>query len=407
MATKAKKIKKIILDDSAAIQLKQAALDTKPVSGLTHDFYRYPARFSPNFVRHVIQLFTKPGDLILDPFVGGGTTVVEARALGRRAVGIDINGLATFVSKTKTTLLSKTDTEEIMRWLNKLPKELNLHIRSTTDDEWFDYYRNIVCKQTWPIQKSIQLAISSLRKLPSPKQQNFARCALLKTAQWALDSRKKIPSASEFRSKYLLDTEHMLDSIIEYSSIVRSADKLWDTNGLRRLKILNRTAVGIERDERLSSLPKPRIILTSPPYPGVHVLYHRWQVRGRRETPAPYWIANKLDGSGASYYTFGDRQEDELTSYYKNTYQSFASLAKLSGRRTILVQMVAFSEPDWQLPLYLDVLQEAGFQEHKIPALANSRDGRLWRRVPNRKWFADYQGQTSASREAVLFHRSK
>ena len=52
----------------------------------------------------------------------------------------------------------------------------------------------------------------------------------------------------------------------------------------------------------------PRLVLTSPPYPGVHVLYHRWQVDGRKEAPLPFMIANKLDGAGLSYYTMGDRK---------------------------------------------------------------------------------------------------
>jgi site-specific DNA-methyltransferase (adenine-specific) len=38
-----------------------------------------------------IRLFTKPGDLVLDPFVGSGTTAVAARQLGRHYIGIDVN----------------------------------------------------------------------------------------------------------------------------------------------------------------------------------------------------------------------------------------------------------------------------------------------------------------------------
>jgi hypothetical protein len=50
------------------------------VSGLTHDLYRYPARFSPLFARAAIETFTEPGDTVLDPFAGGSTTLVEALA---------------------------------------------------------------------------------------------------------------------------------------------------------------------------------------------------------------------------------------------------------------------------------------------------------------------------------------
>ena len=74
------------LSETAQAVLVAGARDAEPVCGLTHGFYKYPARFSPAFVRAVIQTFTKPGDLCLDPHVGGGTTLVEALATGRDAI---------------------------------------------------------------------------------------------------------------------------------------------------------------------------------------------------------------------------------------------------------------------------------------------------------------------------------
>jgi len=55
--------------------LVAGARDERPVRGLTHSYYKYPARFSPSFVRAAIQAFTCPGDVCLDPHVGGGTTL--------------------------------------------------------------------------------------------------------------------------------------------------------------------------------------------------------------------------------------------------------------------------------------------------------------------------------------------
>jgi DNA modification methylase len=97
-----------VLPDSFA----EAVADRTPVSLGTrrtnspHEFYRYPARFSPRFAAAAIEEFTSPGDVVLDPFVGGGTTLVEGMRLGRRTVGGDLNPLATFVSRVKTTTLS-------------------------------------------------------------------------------------------------------------------------------------------------------------------------------------------------------------------------------------------------------------------------------------------------------------
>lgn len=87
-------------------RLLQSLHSDKPVRGLTHGFYRYPARFSPEFARSVIEAFSRPGDIILDPFVGGGTTVVEALASGRKVVGVDLNPLAVFTARIKSTPLS-------------------------------------------------------------------------------------------------------------------------------------------------------------------------------------------------------------------------------------------------------------------------------------------------------------
>jgi len=56
----------------------------------THDG-RYRGNWSPYIPRNLILRYTKPGDLVLDPFVGGGTTAVEAKLLGRRCIARDIN----------------------------------------------------------------------------------------------------------------------------------------------------------------------------------------------------------------------------------------------------------------------------------------------------------------------------
>src|SRR5207249_2931986 len=75
----------------------------------------------------------------------------------------------------------------------------------------------------------------------------------------------------------------------------------------RRL-LVKGAAEALRPDGRLARFrSKVQLVLTSPPYPNVHVLYHRWQVEGRRETSAPYWIAGQSDGATLSYYIMGSR----------------------------------------------------------------------------------------------------
>src|SRR6202011_3107871 len=131
------------------------------------------------------------------------------------------------------------------------------------------------------------------------------------------------------------------------------------TNGRHPVTILRRSAAGIEDDQGMRALRAPRLVVTSPPYPGVHVLYHRWQVDGRKEAPLPFMIANKLDGAGSSYYTMGDRHYPELKTYFDSIRSSMSSVAALADEDTIVVQMVAFSDVSWQLRRYLETMEEA------------------------------------------------
>jgi hypothetical protein len=151
---------------------------------------------------------------------------------------------------------------------------------------------------------------------------------------------------------------------------------------------------------------KAKLVLTSPPYPGVHVLYHRWQVDGRKETRAPYWIANCEDGAGESYYTFGSRKEKGLNSYFATSLRTLQSVRKVIRADGTFVQLIAFSNPTTQLPRYLRNMNRAGFREIFLGSWEpQKRASRIWRLVPNRKWHATLQGQTASSREVVLIHK--
>jgi len=51
----------------------------------------YRGNFAPQVPRNLIEMYSQNGDSILDPMVGAGTTLVEAKLLARHALGIDIN----------------------------------------------------------------------------------------------------------------------------------------------------------------------------------------------------------------------------------------------------------------------------------------------------------------------------
>src|SRR5262245_15382162 len=116
-----------------------------------------------------------------------------------------------------------------------------------------------------------------------------------------------LPSAADFRERIAENADEEIADARAVASLVRVRTKKTPI-----IRVLNRTAHEIEDDRYLSGLKSPRLIVTSPPYPGIHVLYHRWQVDGGKESPLPFLIANKLDGAGSSCYTMGDRRYPEL-----------------------------------------------------------------------------------------------
>jgi hypothetical protein len=71
----------------------------------THPLHTYPARMHPATARVLIEALAHdaPRDAaVVDPFCGAGTTLVEARARGLRAVGIDLSPLAVLLARAKT-----------------------------------------------------------------------------------------------------------------------------------------------------------------------------------------------------------------------------------------------------------------------------------------------------------------
>jgi hypothetical protein len=397
---KARTTRYLNLPAAAEAALIAGARDGSPVKGLTHGYYKYPARFSPHFARAAIETFTNPGDICFDPHVGGGTTLVEAIAAGREAVGVDISALAEFVTGIKCTIFSEAELDALEYWAGSVAASVDIHKPSSrlSDYQQLGYYKHLDHPARWRLRKAIEQSLVSAVGLGTPRMESFGRCVVLRTAQWALDGRSKRATIHDFRRL-------LHETAIDMVRGARELRTFAKAKGRHPVTILRRSAAGIENDADMRSLRAPRLVITSPPYPGVHVLYHRWQVDGRKEAPLPFMIANKLDGSGGSYYTMGDRKNPGLASYFENIKATMSSVSALADTDTVVVQMIAFSAPDWQLARYLEVMEEAGLSEVFLTSLQHEGDGRLWRSVPGRRWYSAQRGDTPGSSEVVLFHR--
>jgi hypothetical protein len=244
------------------------------VAGFTHRYYRYPARFSPKFVRTAIELFSQPGDVVLDPYMGGGTTIVEALVLGRHAIGCDLNSLAVFIARVKTTPLNRAETDALVRWADHRVPMLSYWDTPADLDDFICERRtkNLSLPEARPIKKVLALALHSLSELPRDASQ-FARCALLNVGQWALNGKSRQPSLIELRARLQATVHEMLDELDGFRETLSSSEV--------RPTLINDSASRLEHYEPFASGTRANLVVTSPPYPGIHMLYHRWQVDGR------------------------------------------------------------------------------------------------------------------------------
>ena len=71
----------------------------------SHNFHAFPAKFPPQLPQIFITQLTQPGDAVLDPMMGSGTTIVEAYLSGRHAYGLDIDPLALRIAQIKVSPL--------------------------------------------------------------------------------------------------------------------------------------------------------------------------------------------------------------------------------------------------------------------------------------------------------------
>lgn len=88
---------------------------------------QYRGNWPPEVVRNIITLYSKPGDTVLDPMVGGGTTPVECKLLNRNSISVDINPDAIAITRDRLDL----------------PKELTINLNPTKHRTYVGDTRNL------------------------------------------------------------------------------------------------------------------------------------------------------------------------------------------------------------------------------------------------------------------------
>ena len=116
----------------------------------SHCFHTYPAMMIPQVARELINRYkNKDTKLIFDPYMGSGTTLVEAKLAGINSIGTDLNPLARLITKVKTEKLKTEEIDEIKEKIslfkkNIFEKEFNINKTNvfipefSIRDNWFN-----------------------------------------------------------------------------------------------------------------------------------------------------------------------------------------------------------------------------------------------------------------------------
>jgi len=219
---------------------------------LTHKFHPYPARFIPQIPLTFIKLFTKEGETVLDPMCGSGTTIVEAFLNNRNSIGIDLNPLATLITKVKTTLIPDTELQYFEEKLQRMKKHFDLDCKGINEKlELLPnrkiskiFNRDVLCK----LEAIKEILIEIKNEGGHDDIYDFGRVALSSTIWSFVESKGRLDVYNLFLKKVKL----MQKELKNMSKIVKNPPKV---------KVITGDARKLEIESNSVDL-----IVTSPPY---------------------------------------------------------------------------------------------------------------------------------------------
>lgn len=289
-----------------------------PANKGIHAIHPYPAKFIPQIPRQLIKLY-HPGDksIVLDPFCGSGTTLIEAISLGLDAWGVDLHPLACLIARVKTTPLRPQFIQTAEEVVRRARVRLAAGKISVPDIPNLDHWFKI------EVQKSLAALIGEIDSLPSNPTREALRVAfssiVVRVSNQESDTRyaaiEKTVSADHVFDLFDRAAANICESVFSFR------DDLFRSFG--KAGILNRDILTVSPGE----LPKNvGLVITSPPYPNAYEywLYHKYRMYWLGMNP----IAVKEREIGARPHYFKTNHQDE-TDFEKQMAACFALLSRV------------------------------------------------------------------------------
>jgi len=288
-----------------------------------HDLHPYPARFIPQIPRALLGMFPPaPGTVVLDPFCGSGTTLVEAVRAGHDAVGVDLNPIAGLIATVKTTAFD-ADLPSIANELVGAAQAAPVSVPEIPRlDHWF---RRDIQEAVAPLAEAIEgvgdgptrnalrLALSRILVRVSNQESDTRYAAVEKPVTKADVSRLFVESAQWIGDA--VQAEHGTLFPPEASA---------------------RVIVGDVLETSPDEIGPVGLIITSPPYPNAYEywLYHKYRMYWLGWDPAE--VKQREIGARPHFFGSNPQTEADFASQMERCFRLFEQVA-VPGAKTCVV----------------------------------------------------------------------
>ena len=265
----------------------------------------YPAKFISQIPHKVIESLEIPKDtLIFDPFCGSGTSLITAQSMGYESIGIDLNPIATLITKVATSVIPPNFSSKLLTLkknhckikIKKIPEIPNL-------DHWFNndiqleiekIYQSILCESDESAQNIFLLALSSIIVRISNQESDTRYAAIDK--------------------KFIYSEVFPL-----FLSVVDSYQKTLPSQSIPSATVITNDSLSIEQS---IFYKKIGLTITSPPYPNAYEywLYHKYRMYWLRYNPIS--VKEKEIGARPLYF----KKNPENIDSFKNCISKIFSM---------------------------------------------------------------------------------
>ena len=311
----------------------------------------YPARFIPQIPRKAIQDYTKPGDTVLDPFCGCGTTLLEASLLNRVSIGVDNNPVANLVSKAKITNYSNSDVKELVQHLKEIPSKVPNNANKSYDipnykerDYWFSHKALLDLG-------FIKYKANSLSKKPKCLAMATLSSIVVRTSFQDSDTRyakvsKHYISGSALKW-YTRKLKKAIQSIRYILNLKRSKSNVYLADS-RNLSFIKKNSIDL--------------IVTSPPYLNAYD-YHKYHRHRMHWIDGDVSFARDLEIGKHDTFTKKNSVADPYFEDMKNCFIEWRRVIKKDGRVIILIgDAIVSGKPITVGDNFVKIMSDLGFK---------------------------------------------